>query len=464
MIIKVDKAKREALIKAKRLHFVGIGGVSISSLALLAINRGYTVSGSDRSRSPLTEKCERAGIKVIYGHYRENVADCDVLVYTAAVNMSNPELAEADRLGIPLVSRADFLGFIMTEYENRIGISGTHGKTTTTSMLSHILLDAGKDPTVANGAVTEELGGTLGIGGKELFVYESCEYKDSFLSFFPTVAIITNIELDHTDYYPSLEAIIRSFKESVKSADTVIVNYDDENALTAVSDFGGRKITVSLSDANATYYTKNLRYEDGRGVYTLCSGNDEICEIRLSVIGAFNVYNSLCASAAALLFGVAPKELSASLRTFRPAKRRFEIKREQGGVMIADDYAHHPSEIAATLKGVRGIGRKRVICIFQPHTYTRTKDLFDDFASALSLADITVLADIYAARETDTLGVSSELLAAKIKNGKYFSSFEEITEYVISEMKCGDLVLTMGAGDVFKVGELIMKKQDEGKA
>ena len=456
MDISTKMSIKEALHGAKKLHFVGIGGVSISALALLSLERGYTVSGSDRSPGVFSKKCEEKGIKVIYGHFAESADDCDAIIYTAAVPLSSPELARGRERGIPLITRADFLGYIMEDYDKRFGISGTHGKTTTTSMLSHIFISAGLNPTVANGAVTEELGGSLGIGGNEYFVYEACEYKDSFLSFSPTTAVITNIELDHTDYYPSLDSVIRSFAKSLEGASVAVINADDENALLASRDFRGRLIKISLLDESADYYAKDLHYERGRGVYTLCKNGVALSQISLSVIGAFNVYNSLCAAACASESGVKPCDIASALSSFKPAKRRFEIKREKDGIIIADDYAHHPSEIAATLKGVKGIGAERIICIFQPHTYTRTRDLFDSFVWALSAADIVILAKIFPARETDTLGVSSEMLAEKLDSALYFDSFEEIASYVSKIMRRGDIVLTMGAGDVYKVGEMLL--------
>ena len=456
MDISTKMSIKEALHGAKKLHFVGIGGVSISALALLSLERGYTVSGSDRSPGVFSKKCEEKGIKVIYGHFAESADDCDAIIYTAAVPLSSPELARGRERGIPLITRADFLGYIMEDYDKRFGISGTHGKTTTTSMLSHIFISAGLNPTVANGAVTEELGGSLGIGGNEYFVYEACEYKDSFLSFSPTTAVITNIELDHTDYYPSLDSVIRSFAKSLEGASVAVINADDENALLASRDFKGRLIKISLLDESADYYAKDLHYERGRGVYTLCKNGVALSQISLSVIGAFNVYNSLCAAACASESGVSPCDIASALSSFKPAKRRFEIKREKDGIIIADDYAHHPSEIAATLKGVKGIGAERIICIFQPHTYTRTRDLFDSFVWALSAADIVILAKIFPARETDTLGVSSEMLAEKLDSALYFDSFEEIASYVSKIMRRGDIVLTMGAGDVYKVGEMLL--------
>ena len=458
MDISTKMSIKEALHGAKKLHFVGIGGVSISALALLSLERGYTVSGSDRSPGVFSKKCEEKGIKVIYGHFAESADDCDAIIYTAAVPLSSPELARGRERGIPLITRADFLGYIMEDYDKRFGISGTHGKTTTTSMLSHIFISAGLNPTVANGAVTEELGGSLGIGGNEYFVYEACEYKDSFLSFSPTTAVITNIELDHTDYYPSLDSVIRSFAKSLEGASVAVINADDENALLASRDFKGRLIKISLLDESADYYAKDLHYERGRGVYTLCKNGVALSQISLSVIGAFNVYNSLCAAACASESGVSPCDIASALSSFKPAKRRFEIKREKDGIIIADDYAHHPSEIAATLKGVKGIGAERIICIFQPHTYTRTHALFNEFVHELRAADVVVLAEIYAAREVNELGISSSDLCQRLDGAIYCPTLERVTQTLREIAQPGDLILTVGAGDIYRAGEKLCER------
>jgi len=449
--------RNEILQKAKKLHFVGIGGISMSSLALLARRAGYLVSGSDRNDSPLVEECRKAGCKITLGHFAESVEGADAVIYTAAVSFDSPELKRASELSISCFSRAEFLGEVMLAYPARIGVSGTHGKTTTTSMTAHILIDNQKDPTVANGAVSAALGGSaLRIGGEDCFVYEACEYKASFHSFFPTVAIITNVELDHTDYYTSLEHMIDSFRTSLKGAEIAIVNGDDENAMKAARDFTGKLIRFSLTDETADYFAKDIRFENGRGRFLLCRDGKAVCEVSLPMIGHFNIANALAAVAATSCCGVAPEDAAKSLASFKGAARRFEVKFTQNGITVADDYAHHPSEIAATLAGAKNTGAKRIITIFQPHTYSRTHDLFDGFVKSLSLSDRVILPDIYAARETDTLGVSSEKLASAIGDkAMYIKSFEEIAAYLAGEAREGDLILTMGAGDVYKIGNLL---------
>ena len=443
------------LDNCKKLHFTGIGGISMSTIAVLAKFRGFEVTGSDRSYSETAASLEKQGIKITIGHFAESADDCDALIYTAAVDETNPELARAIERNIPLVSRAAFLGYLMRDYGNRIGVSGTHGKTTTTALISHILIEAGLDPTVANGAVLPEIGGAYRIGSKNYFVYESCEYKDSFLSFDPSLAVITNIELDHTDYFPSIEAIIDSFSTSIADASMVVANIDNSNVLEALKGYGGRVIGVSLGNSRADYYACDLRYEYGCGRYTFCHRGEKLCEISLPVIGSFNVYNSLCAAAVAHICGISPEVISSAAATFVGAKRRFECRARIQGIAVYDDYAHHPSEISATLDGASRLGYKKIYCVFQPHTYSRTHDLLDDFRRAFSMADTVIFADIYAARETDTMGVSSKLLADDIGQ-LYFPSFEEIAKYLAENATSGDLVITMGAGDVYKIGNILV--------
>ena len=454
----------EFLSKCQKLHFAGIGGISMSTLAALAIERGCTVTGSDRSRNANVKKLEEKGVTIYDGHYPENVEGCDALVYTAALDPSNPELVRARELRIPLVSRGTYLGFLMSGYKNRIGVSGTHGKTTTTSMISHIFLRAGLDPTVANGAILPEIGGAYRAGSKERFVYEACEYKDSFLSFCPTDAVITNIELDHTDYFVSLEHIIESFSKAVACAERVVVNLDNPNTMKALKNYKGRIIGVSTLDQNAEYYAKDVTYRHGRGSYTLVSKGVELCKIALPVIGEFNVYNSLCASALAAEHGVSPEVISDAMSDFAGASRRFEKKAEIGGVMIYDDYAHHPSECEPTLNAALEMSFSSLYCVFQPHTYSRTHDLLCDFerifSNALKKGVKVIFAPIYAAREVDTMGVSSKLLANDT-GALSFESFDEITNYLAEHVQKGDLVLTMGAGDVYKIGTDLVKKLEE---
>lgn len=448
---------KEILDHAKSLHFAGIGGISMSTIALLALKKGYTVTGSDRSESDAVKKLIHAGIPVAIGHLPESVEGKDAVVYTAALGMDNPELARAAQLGIPLISRGEFLGYLMCDYETRIGVSGTHGKTTTTSMIAHLFECAGYNPTVANGAILPRIGSAYRPGGDDYFVYEACEYKDSFLSFEPSLAVITNLELDHTDYFESVEAIIASFRKAIEPSHAVVANLDSENVKKALVGYEGWIIGISLTDETADFSPRDLHYEHGMGVYTLCKKGIPLCEIRLPVIGEFNVYNSLCAAAIAITCGIEPADIAAAFPSFSGAARRFERKGIANGIAVYDDYAHHPDEIRATLEAATRLGYKRIFCVFQPHTYSRTHDLLPQFESAFGAADQVIFADIYAARETDTKGVSSALLA-KDTGGLYLPSFELIADYLAETATQGDLILTMGAGDVYKVAGLVLEK------
>jgi len=457
----MDKNIQHLLDNSKRIHFVGVGGISMSTLAAISQSYGYEVSGSDMNENDLVRRLADKGVKIHLGHSENNVQGADVVVYTAAVfGKGLDEVNAARDAGALVITRGEFLGYLMKKYELPIGVSGTHGKTSTTGMISHIMLQAELDPTIANGAVIPSLGGAYREGGKKYFVYEACEYKDSFLSFFPKIAVITNIELDHTDYFKDLDHIIASFKRSLDSAQCVVYNLDNANTSIAVSDFKGKKISVSAKNSEADYFAANVKFVGGCGQYDLVRNGKILCNIKLPVIGKFNVENSLCAAAVCVECGIDPMTVSAALSTFKGAKRRFERVGIVSGVAIYDDYAHHPDEICATLTAAKNLGYNKVYCVFQPHTYSRTHDLLDRFEEALKIADEVILADIYAARETDTLGMSSALLASDI-GGKYFDSFEKIADHLASVAKENDLVITMGAGDVYKIGLILRDKLSE---
>ncbi len=446
------------IIKAKHIFFVGIGGISMQSLAHTALSLGKTVSGSDRSASAATRSLEEAGCRIVIGHFEESVIGADLVVYTAAVSKSSPELLAAEKAGIPTLSRSEFLGSLMQLYQTRIGISGTHGKTTTTTLLAHIALSLDKDPTVMNGALSKTLDNKAYRIGKEkaLFLYEACEYKASFHDFYPTTAVITNVELDHTDYYESLDHIIEAFKKSLCHADTVIVNADDENAMKAVEGFRGRSVTFSLT-GKGSYNASNIRHEGRNTTFFLSVKGGDSFEVTLPLLGDFNVLNALAALAAVAENGMELSCAVKALSCFSPPDRRFEIL-QHDRFLLADDYAHHPSEIMATLKGAREMLEKggRLIVIFQSHTYTRTHDLFDGFVEALSPADRIYMPDIFAAREVNTVGVSSETLCRAIGDkATYLADFEKIAAAVLETVGENDIVLTMGAGDVYKIGLMI---------
>lgn len=450
----IDKKIFDVLQGARHLHFVGVGGISMSSIAMFALERGYTVTGSDRTESDMTRRLEKSGIKIFYSHNAGNVVGCDAVVYTAAVTRENPEIAYAMASGIPLISRAQFLGYIMTGYENKIGVSGTHGKSTTSSMLTHIFMQAGKDPTVALGAELTELGGAYRLGAKNHFIYESCEYKDSFLSFYPDIAVILNVDHDHVDYFLTMEQMEHSFALSIESAHTVVCHAGDEHIERSLSAFNGRVLRYGFEEG-LDYRAHGLTYNKGKGEFDILKGGEFLCHAALSVPGEHNVLDSLAAAATADICGVAAEHISLGLGSFTGAKRRFEKRGCVGGVDIYDDYAHHPSEIRATLQGAKNLGYNRVFCVFQPHTYSRTAELFDEFAHSFDDADVTVFADIYSAREVNTFGISSADLATAVTGGLYFDSTEKIADYLRETARDGDMILVMGAGDIIKLSGIL---------
>ncbi len=446
-----------ALGTVKRLFFVGIGGVSMSSLAAVAKKAGYDVAGSDRSRSETTEKLERDGIKVFYSHSSDNICGYEAVIYTAAVSPSNPELVRAAELGLLVFSRAEFLGALMLKYRNRIGVAGTHGKTTTTTMLTEIFSAASRRPTVINGAVMRGCDSAYILGDDNDFIFEACEYKDSFLSFSPTVAVITNIELDHVDYFSDITQFRGSFERYISYADTAVMNFDDAQSLIAAEHCGDachRIVSYAIDNGEAEYRAENITCEAGVTSFELMHRSDRLCTVSLGAPGRHNVMDALASAAAAHLCGVAPEDIAAGLASFHGAKRRFEFLGRLNGADVYEDYAHHPSEMRATLAAARSLS-KRVICVFQPHTYSRTAALGDEMAKALEAADIAVLADIYAARETNTFGISSRMLAEKISGARYFDSFEAIADYISGECGDGDIIIIMGAGDISRLGTML---------
>ncbi|MBR1691570.1 MAG: UDP-N-acetylmuramate--L-alanine ligase [Lachnospiraceae bacterium] len=449
--------------KPIHVYFIGIGGISMSGLAEILAKRNFTVSGSDARRSALTDSLSERGIHVVYGQRSENITDdINLVVYTAAIKEDNPELVAAKALHIPTMTRAELLGQIMKNYGMPVAVAGTHGKTTTTSMISEILMHAQLDPTVSVGGMLKTIGGNIRIGGSQYFVTEACEYTNSFLSFFPKIGIILNVEEDHMDFFKDIEDILHSFHEFaalLPEDGTLIINGDIPQIDKITEGLKCRVVTFGARDTY-DYYPSGITYDElARPTYTLHSkGSSET--ITLGVTGEHNVYNSLAAVALSDLLGAERSVVREALSDFRGTDRRFEYKGSIGGVTILDDYAHHPTEISATLKAAANYPHERLICVFQPHTYTRTKTFLDEFATALSLADIVVLAEIYPARETDTLGISSRNLQEKItalgKPCYYFPSFDEIENFLLEKCEKKDLLITMGAGDVVKIGEKLL--------
>lgn len=448
------------------VHFIGIGGISMSGLAEVMLSKHFTVSGSDSKASALTDDLAAKGALIKIGQCAENISEhVDLVVYTAAIHPNNPEYAQALHLGIPMLTRAQLLGQIMKTFDTPIAISGTHGKTTTTSMVSEILLHADTDPTLSIGGILKDIGGNFRIGSSGYFVTEACEYTNSFLSFFPKISIILNIEEDHLDFFKDLADIRESFRRfaALIPADGIlIINADIPDYQEITQGLSCQVVTFGMH-TDCDYRPADITYnERACASYTLKRPGDRDLCIRLSVPGDHNISNSLAALALADVLKLSDEACLRALREYSGTDRRFEYKGTVNGITIIDDYAHHPTEITATLQATQKYPHKTVWCIFQPHTYTRTKTFLKEFAESLSLADKVILADIYAARETDTLGISSQTLQAEIrklhKECYYFPSFEEIQSFVLENCISGDLLITMGAGDVVKIGENLLKK------
>ena len=447
------------------IHFIGIGGISMSGLAEILLDEHFTVSGSDNKESSLTDHLVSMGAKVFIGQKASNIEDTvQVVVYTAAIHEDNEEYQEAVRRGLPMLSRAELLGQLMTNYKIPVAVAGTHGKTTTTSMLSHILLAGEKDPTISVGGILKAIHGNIRVGGSEVFVTEACEYTNSFLHFFPRISVILNIEEDHLDFFKDLEDIrhsFRQFAELLPEDGTLVINGEITNHQEIYNGLPCKVITYG-SSTDFDYSADNISYDEkGHVSFDLIKHGEHTDHIVLSVTGDHNVSNALSAIAVAELLGIPMSVIKKGLLSFTGTDRRFEYKGEFNGVTVVDDYAHHPTEISATLKAAKHYPHNKVWCVFQPHTYTRTKAFFHEFAEALSHADHLVLADIYAARETDTLGISSADLAEEVRKlgteAHYFPSFKEIEAFLKENCKSGDLLITMGAGDIVTVGEDLLK-------
>lgn len=443
------------LVPGKHIHLIGIGGVSMRPLGLVLRGMGMIVTGSDMNSSVSTDELIEKGIEVHIGHSASNIEGADCIIRTAAAHNDNPEIAAARAMGIPVFERAQAWGVIMREYKNAICISGTHGKTTTTSMITHVFMEAQRDPTVMLGGYLPLLHAGHRVGKGDTIIMESCEYCDSFLNFYPTIAIINNIEADHLDYFKDLAAVERSFRKFaglVPKTGFVIANGDDQNTVDTLSDLS--YLSFGLNAKN-DIHPMNLS-DDYRSFDVICCGK-LYCHVHLNVYGRHNVYNALAAAAAAYIMGVDGESVSVGLASFTGAGRRMEYKGTFNGAKVYDDYAHHPGELKALIDAVKTMGYQRIIVAFQPHTYTRTKALFDDFVAQLERVDLPVLAEIYAARESNKLGVSSRDLAAKLDNAVFYETLPEVAAYLKSIAREGDIILTVGAGDIYKAGELLLR-------
>lgn len=437
----------------------------MSALAEIMLSRGFSVTGSDSRESEITKHLESLGATINIGQRASNVdSDVEVLIYTAAVKQDNPELVAAKEMGIPLLTRAEFLGQIMKNYKTAIGVAGTHGKTTTTSMLSQIMLEADLDPTILVGGIMPTIGGNTRIGHSDKMITEACEYTNSFLSFAPTIGIILNVAEDHLDFFKDLDDIRHSFREYARllpKEGALVINGDIDNVEYFTEDLNCTVLTVGMdADAN-TYSAANIEFDElARPSFDLIYNKEIVKHVSLNVTGMHNVYNSLAAIAAAHFMGVDFDNIVKGLMACNGAERRFQYKGSVCGITVIDDYAHHPDEIKATLTTAKHYPHKTTWCVFQPHTYTRTHALLNEFAETLTMADKVILADIYAAREKNTIGISSKDLMNKIveRGGEayYFASFDEIENFLLKKCIDGDLVITMGAGDVYKIGEKLL--------
>lgn len=447
-----SKKITEYLTPGHHVHLVGIGGVSMRPLGLVLKGMGMEVTGSDMNASVSTDELIGQGIPVAIGHRAENIKGADCIIRTAAAHNDNPEIAAARAAGIPVFERAQAWGEIMKSYRNAICISGTHGKTTTTSMMTHILMEADMDPTVMIGGYLPLLHAGHRVGHGDTIVLESCEYCDSFLNFFPTLAIVLNVEADHLDYFKDLADIQKSFHKFASLATFgVVANGDDPHTVQAME--GIDYVSFGLGEGNRIH-TANM-HPDWRHFDVICDGKF-YCHLDMGVLGRHNAMNALAASAAAWMMGIPGETVSRGIQSFHGAGRRMEFKGKFNGADVYDDYAHHPDELRATLEAVRSMGYKRVVLAFQPHTYSRTKALFDDFVRELKKADVVVLAEIYAARERNTIGISSAQLAEQIPGAVYCETLPDVTAYLRENVREGDIVVTMGAGDIFRAGEALI--------
>lgn len=448
------------LSPGRRGHLVGIGGVSMSSLAEVLNGMGITVTGSDMNDGHNVSALRKNGIDVKIGHQAENITDdVEFVVRTAAVHDDNPEIIAARSKGIPVFERTQAWGAISKDYSNALCISGTHGKTTTTSMCTHIMMAAEKDPTVMIGGTLPLLNAGHRVGHGNTIIMEACEYYNSFLSFHPTVAVILNIEADHLDFFKDLADVQNSFRQfALRTPEDgyVVANRDDENTMNALRGVNRKLMTFGLT-SEADVYAENIKFIGANSKFDIMYKGKLFTDIVLHVPGMHNVKNALAATAAAICLGIRPNAVKYGLAGFNGAGRRFEFKGKFNGADVYDDYAHHPGELKVLLDTVEKLDYKRSILVFQPHTYSRTAALFDDFVQQLKRPDVLLLAEIFAAREKNTIGISSALLAEQIDGAVFYDTFKELERTLKAIARPGDIILTVGAGDVYRIGEDILK-------
>ena len=457
--------------RPQHIHFIGIGGISMSGLAEVLLGRGFKITGSDAHDSDLIEHLRANGAVVTIGQKAENITpDIDVIVYTAAVHPDNPEFAAAAKSGRPMLTRAELLGELMQNYHKSIAVAGTHGKTTTTSMIAHILLAADCDPTISVGGILPAIGGNIRVGASDTFVTEACEYTNSFLSLVPTVGMILNVDADHLDFFKDLDDIANSFHifaSQIPADGTLVMNRDSKKFDEVTSGISCKLVTYSLKE-DADYTAANIEHDAfGCGSFDCYESGNLLGRITLSVPGIHNVSNALATVAAVRTLGIPADAIIEGLKNFTGADRRFEYKGKMGEVTVLDDYAHHPTEIKATLSAAKNVKHNKLWLIFQPHTYTRTKALFNEFVDAFTDADVAIVTDIYAAREKDVYNISSYKLVTAMKAKHpdkpvyYVKDFEDIVKYIEKFAGKDDIVMTMGAGDVYKVGDMLLHKEEK---
>ena len=449
----------ELLNHIKRIHFIGIGGSGMCPLAEILRSEGYELSGSDMNEGETLDRIKSYGIPVYMGHAAENIKGAELVVYSAAIKETNPERKAAAEQGIPCIERSVMLGVVTRRYKRSIAVSGTHGKTTTTAMLSQILIGSGFDPSAIIGGKLPFIGGNSYVGQSDIIVCEACEYVDTFLELNPFISIILNIDADHLDYFKNLDNIKKSFKKFAElTTGLLVINGDDKNTLDAVRDVKRDKITFGFGE-NGDYRAVNLSADKGvHEQYDLLYKGEKLTSVKLIVPGKHNVYNSLAAAATAHYLGATANEISENLHKFGGVHRRFEILGTPDGITVADDFAHHPTELTATLNAAMNMGFRKVWAVFQPHTFSRTAMLLDDFAEALKIPDVAVISEILPVRETNTYNIYSRDLGAKVPNSVCLDTFEEITDYVCKNAQEGDLILTMGGGNVYMCANMIYKQ------
>ena len=449
----------QRLLGRRRIFFIGIGGISMSALAKISLLWGYGVGGSDQRENAQTEMLRQSGAEIFLGHDAAHLEGYDTVVYTVAISESNPEYQEAKAQGLPLISRSDYLNYLMTGYRTRVGIAGMHGKSTCTAMCAGIFAK-GADPTVLCGAELPFFENATYRVGKQRdhFLFEACEYMDSFLDFSPTLAVILNVEMDHVDYFHSMEQIRASFLAYANKTDRVLCNADDEETMAALRDYPGQRVTFALEDLTADFTAREINSTPEGISFSLYQKQECLGRISLRVHGRHMVYNALAAAAVAILCGLPFSVIREGLGTFEGAHRRMEFKGTLNGAHVYDDYAHHPKEIRATLEGAREMGYQRILCVYQPHTYSRTAGLWEEFVAAFQGVDRVYFADIYAAREQNTVGVNSAALARAVgPHAAHAPSLENLAQRLRQEAAPGDLVLVMGAGDIDRIYPLLLQ-------